>query len=354
MTKAADKLARYAAVATLYHHLFTAILLVVASRRSAAAAGDLSFQVFRRQHEEKFLSSFAKLGLSGLPDAVAAAQYHYLSNSVGGVAVEYMYESERKAWVHFRHPRWMYEGAALAAMPLEVSHGFLNGWYGHNGVSLGNPRLGFVCTSQDMDGQYGLAGYFLEYDHDLAPEERLRFAPGEIAPPFDPAKAPALDTSVWPAERLAKANRNYAMDYVRNSLVQMVALFGPAEAAHLGGVAADLIAKQYYAELRERLGLAGEGAMDFAAFLCAMAEGQDDPATAEAEGEGAVVRQTGWRLMRGAGVVHDAVFEAWNEIWRGALKVHNRFLVLEVLSRLDYGDESFSWRIRPRRPASFD
>ena len=61
----------------------------------------------------------------------------------------------------------MYEGAALCGMPLEVSQGFLWGWYAQNGVSLKNDRLGFVCTSQDMDGQYGMAGYFYEFDHAL-------------------------------------------------------------------------------------------------------------------------------------------------------------------------------------------
>ena len=55
------------------------------------------FRLFRRQHVDKFLTSFDKLGLSGLPDAVACAQYHVLSNNVGGVGVEYMYESDQKA-----------------------------------------------------------------------------------------------------------------------------------------------------------------------------------------------------------------------------------------------------------------
>jgi hypothetical protein len=55
------------------------------------------FRTFRRQHLEKFLPGLKKLGLDKLPHAVAAAQYHYLSNVLGGVKVEYMYESDRKA-----------------------------------------------------------------------------------------------------------------------------------------------------------------------------------------------------------------------------------------------------------------
>ena len=79
--------AAWQAAARLYHAYYTGMILTVASRGGARLAGDWVFHTFRRQHEEKFLSSFDKLGLTGLPHAVAAAQYHYLSNSVGGVDV---------------------------------------------------------------------------------------------------------------------------------------------------------------------------------------------------------------------------------------------------------------------------
>ena len=99
-----------------------------------------------------------------MPDAVACAAFHYLSNRIGGVRVEFMRESDRKAWVNFVPPRWIYPGASICAVPSEVSRAFLRGWYAQNGVSLGNPRLGFVCTAQTTDGQHGLSGYFLEHD----------------------------------------------------------------------------------------------------------------------------------------------------------------------------------------------
>jgi hypothetical protein len=35
-------------------------------------------------------------------------------------------------------------------------------------------------------------------------------------------------------------------------------------------------------------------------------------------------------------------------MFEGALQVHNRFLVLDVLARTDYGDDAIVWRIRPR------
>ena len=286
------------ALARLYQSWFTGALLFTATRKSAQAAGDLSFALFRRQHHEKFLSSFGKLGLKDKPDAVACAQYHFLANGVGGVGVEYMYESDQKAWVRFLHPRWMYEGAALAGMPQEVSQGFLKGWYAHNGVSLNNPRLGFVCTSQDMNGQYGLAGYFQEYDEPLQPEQRLRFAPHEQPPVYKPGLAPMLDSNDWPEERLQKAQRNYAMTYMRSLLPELVALFGPLDAAYLGAGSAEIIARQCYADVAQALAVEPGGPAGFAALMQRLGVASGDEVEVINQGEQVLVRQTGWRLMQ--------------------------------------------------------
>lgn len=338
------------ACATLYHAYFTGLMLHLSLVKGAAIAGEWTFRLFRRQHLEKFRPSFDKLNLTDLPDAVAAAQYHYLSNSVGGVEVEFIPESDRKSWVHFRHPRWMFHGTALCGMPVEVSHGFLRGWYGHNGVSLDNPRLGFVCTSQDMTGQYGLAGYFYEYDHELAPDERLRFSPGEEPPAFDPAKVPVLDTNDWPAARLVKANRNYAMEYIKTGLCVLCELLGPAEAIQVGGHAAGLIGRQFYRDLQVLLGLDenDDSATAFAGFLIAMAQAQGDEAVFSTDTDGIHVRIKGWRLMRGVDNVPSAAFDAWLGLWTGALATHNRFLSLDCLAREDFGEPYTDLRIRDR------
>jgi hypothetical protein len=336
------------AAARLYHAYFTGLILTLVIRRSASDAAEWVFRVFRHQHHEKFLSSFGKLGLTGMPDAVACAAYHYLSNSIGGVSVEFMRESDRKAWVNFVPPRWIYPAASICGVPSEVSRAILRGWYAQNGVSLGNPRLGFVCTAQTTDGQHGLAGYFLEHDRDLAPEERLQFRPGELAPPFDPAKAPALPASEWPAERLAKAERNYAMEYIRTGLPRLAELFGPAEAAHLGRVTGQLIGAQLYRECAALLGIGGSGTEDFARFMALLAAGEGDDARISHDESAVLVHRASWRLMRGVAPLSPAIFEAWNGLLEGALAVHDRFLVLETLSRLDYGDDDFIWRIRRR------
>ena len=232
--------AAIAAQAHLHHHYFLGLQLLVAVEESKDTVFDWMFRLFRRQHEAKFLSSFEKLGLMDQPPAVACAKYHVLSNGIGGVAVEYMEESADKAWVRFRYPRWMYAGPAICGIPIEAGRGFLHGWYAQNGVSLNNPRLGFVCVSEDVTGQFGLCGYFKEHDHDLSDDERLVFAPHERPPAFDPAQQPAPPAQDWSEERLAKANRNYAMEYVRNGVSALSDVIGrDAARAHASRAARD-------------------------------------------------------------------------------------------------------------------
>jgi hypothetical protein len=151
-----------------------------------------SFRQLRRFHH--VINSNKVFGThTDLPHAVACAQYHYLSNQVGGVKVEYVYENDQKVWVRYPPPRWIWSGTAICGIPSEVSRAVLRGWHANNGVVLGNPSLGFVCTGQTVDGQPGLEGYYKEWDHDLAPEERLQFSPGETCPPFDIRRAPRLE-----------------------------------------------------------------------------------------------------------------------------------------------------------------
>jgi hypothetical protein len=321
--KVLGSLGGYRAVARLYNALMTGFVLTLITRRSEAAARDFVFAHFRRQHLEKFRDGLAKLRLDTLPHAVACAQYHYFSNALGGVRTEYIYESDRKAWVRYPPPRWIWQGAAICAVPSTVNEAMLHGWHGHNGVTLGNPRLGFVCTGETVNGHPGLEGYYCEYDRDLAPEERVRFAFDEHAPSFDPARAPKLDSASWPEERLNKVERSYAMEYVRSMLPSIEALFGDDGFALLGR-AARLIGLQYYAETAELLGTADASPESFAQLLAALLASQGE--TVDVDGTRIV--QQGWRLMDGVPLKSDAGFVAWNALWEGALAVHNRQLGL--------------------------
>lgn len=353
--------AGWRAVAALYNALLTAMVVALVARRGAETAREVVFQHFRRQHLEKFLPGLKKLGLDRLPHAVACALYHYHSNALGGVLTEYVRESERKAWVRYPPPRWMWRGTAIAAIPHEVSAAMLHGWHGHNGVSLGNPRLGFVCTGMTVDGQPGLEGYYLEYDRALAPGERVRFAYGEeTMPRFDAVAAPQLDAAQWPAERLQRAHRSYAMAYLRTLLPTLQTVLGAAQAhAELGRVAR-LIGLQYHAELAAALGFptnlgAGDraSALTYARWLAAMQRAHGETVELLEDDAAPRLRLAGWRLA-GDLPLEDppGAFDAWNELWVGACAAHDRFLTLETDRTLHEGRWRIEWRVLPRGEAA--
>lgn len=336
--------------AHLHHQYFLGLQLMVSVEEGKEVIGEWMFRLFRRQHEDKFLSSFEKLGLDDLPHAVACAKYHVLSNGVGGVRVEYMEESDTKAWVRFRYPRWMYDGPALCGIPVEASRGFLKGWYAQNGVSLKNPRLGYVCVSEDLTGQFGFCGYFKEYDQDLAPDERLQFAPDETPPPFDPAKQPSPPDAHWSEERLTKAARNYAMEYCRNGIRELTGIIGRERTLEIGRRAARLTGLQQYPHMADALGCVDGGVADAARFLEVALGGMGDTVALSVSDDGhtATVRQDGLRVVRGmTGEAREDMLSCWTELWRGAVHSHRAFMDVHVA---DKGD-ALVWRLSPRRAA---
>ena len=318
------------ALTRIHHAYFLGLQLMVSTRKGPEVTGDWMFRLFRRQHNDKFLSSFNKLGLSELPHAVACAQYHVLSNRVGGVPVEYMYESDNQAWVRFRYPRWMFAGPTICGVTQEVSRGFLEGWYAHNGVSLGNPRLGFVCVSEDMTGEFGLCGYFKEYDHDLDPQMRLVFAKDQRPPPYDAAAQPEPPAGQWTEARLAKANRNYALEYVRNGLVELEQVIGE-EAYELGELAARLIGLQYYAETADMMGVEDTGMTSGGEYLLRLFAALGDSVAGRQQTDGFFIEQISLRVTRGlTDTQSDLVAHCWQSLWQGAMSARRQMLSLAV------------------------
>lgn len=338
--------AAFAAVELIYHAYLTGLVLMLVSRAGASKAAEIVFRTFRRQQLARFVPGLHKLGLGELPHAVACAQYHYLSNQVGGVKVEYVHESDTKAWVRYPPPRWIWSGTAICGIPSEVSRAMLRGWHANNGVVLGNPRLGFVCTGQTVDGQPGLEGYYKEWDHDLREDERLQFSPGEVCPPFRAENAPRLPETNWPPERLRKVLRNYAMEYITSIVPETVAVLGPDEGGHLAAAAARLVGMHSYDDVAALLGGIEPGAAGFASAFVRLARGQGDDATMERAGDGSLVRQTTWTLMKERPSLSPAVFTSWNELWKGAALVHDRFMRFDLKGRMDQGDDAWEWQIR--------
>lgn len=334
------------AQAHLHHAYLLGLQLMVSTNQSQEDVADWMFRLFRRQHLDKFLASFEKLGLSGLPDAVACAKYHVLSNNVGGVGVEYMYESDQKAWVRFRYPRWMYHGPTICGVPIGVSRGFLNGWYAHNGVSLNNPRLAYVCVSEDMTGEFGLCGYFKEFDYDLSDDERLQLAKDELPPPFDPEAQPSVPADQWDELRLAKANRNYALDYIRNGIAELAHVIGKARTRELASRAARLIGLQYFAETAEMIGAQDGGVDDAAGYLATMMRGMGDDVEWSGSDDGVVLEQRSLRVIRGlAEAEAGLVFDCWAQLWQGTASSQRQLKRLEVQRQGDAARWSLSRRL---------
>jgi hypothetical protein len=335
---------RWRAVADLYHAYFTGLILTVVTRRGVADAAEFVFRVFRRQQQERFLPGLEKLGLRYLPPAVAAAQYHYLSNWIGGVHVEYMYESDRKAWIRYSPPRWIWKGTAICGVPGEVSRAMLRGWHANNGAALGDLRLGFVCTKQSVEGQDGLEGYYYEYDSPLEPDQRLVFARHIEAPLFDPAAAPALPVDSWPKPRLERAYRNYAMEYVRTAAPVMVQLFGPEDASYLLHLTGKLIGMQYFDEVAAALSCSRGGVKEFAAFLAALFNAQDDAAEINQSSGGIDIRQQSWKLMADVADYHPACARALEGLFEGLAYGCGRRIGVNMRAERG-GNPPFLWSI---------
>jgi hypothetical protein len=335
---------RWRSIADLYHAYFTGLILSVVTRRGSADAAEFVFRIFRRQRQERFLPGLEKLGLSGLPPAVAAAQYHYLSNWIGGVSVEYMAESERKAWIRYPPPRWIWRGTAICGVPGEVSRAMLRGWHANNGVSLGNPNLGFVCTKQSVDGQDGLEGYYYEYDLPLEVDQRLVFARHLEAPMFDAKKAPALPVSSWPRPRLEKAYRNYAMEYVRTAAPVAVQLFGPEDAGYLLHMTGKLIGMQYFDEIARGFGSGRGDAKSFATFLHALFEAQDDEADMYGSGKGTEIKQATWKLTADIPDYHPACAKVLEGLIEGLAAGCGRGIAVKLTAIIG-GAPPFFWSI---------
>jgi len=309
------------ALAHLYHCWITGLVLSLVNHEGDEIAAEFVFRLFRNQHLERFLPGLVKLGLDKLPHAVAAARYHYFSNQLGGVKVEYLEESDKKAWVRYPPARWIWAGTAICAIPTNVNFAMLYGWHAHNGVSLNNPRLGFVCTKSTVQGQPGLEGYYLEYDREILPEERLRFAPEQSCPWIDKNALPTLDATTWPALRQAKAYRNYSMEYIRNAIPVLIDLLGDDDALAIGKLCGRQIGMQCYDELVGRLGIHGEDITSYLDLLETLLRASGDEVSRDADR----IQRSVWRF--GGADARDPLFDAiWRAPFEGLLAVHNRFL----------------------------
>jgi hypothetical protein len=174
-------------------------------------------------------------------DAVRCARYHCLSNALGGLRMRYAVESAAKAWVFYEAPSWLDSpwspGMSAAVFRPQFMLGVMRAWHANNGRLLGNPGLVFAVTELSSRGDGRDAGYFLDLGRPVRPGRRLREQFGETPPAGLELREPDLDAGEWPAERRAKAWRNYAVSYAAarvGSLATALAAPGAADVIDFG------------------------------------------------------------------------------------------------------------------------
>ncbi|WP_073103049.1 hypothetical protein [Pollutimonas bauzanensis] len=297
-------------IADFWVSLWSSIQLSILRDKGAEDLIRFKTLILRTHQRTHFLDGLDKLHIDrSLPPAVVAAQYHYLSNKIGGLNLQYIEESPKKVWIRYLPPVWSFPDLSLVAVPSSVQRAVFTGWHPFNGVSLGAPQLGFVVTKVVQEGEPYDEGYFFEYDHVLEPDERIQYLPSPVSPDFDPGSAPELDPVEWPAERLIKAKRNFARGYVEDGIRTAVQMYGEHAGSALIAHAARLCALVRFEKLRADLGVHGNTARDLVDIFSAISQlaGESLEALELGPGQFSVTRRN--RLFMGQ-PVHLGAFSA--------------------------------------------
>ncbi len=259
-------------IADYWWHVWSSIQLTILREKGESDLFNFKRSIMRKHQRNSFLAGVDKLGIDrGLPPAVIAARYHYLSNMIGGQYMEYVEESPQKVWIRYFPPSWSFPGVSLAAVPASAEIAMFEGWHQHNGRSLGSKKLAFVVTKTYHRGDTCVEGYFVEREHDLEQDEFLQFEHVNASPKFDHTKAPRLAEDAWPQERLAKANRSFARGYVVDAIRTLLDIYGQPYSAYILAEAARLVAVQFSAEMCDTMELSGRETSDFLNYCSTLA-----------------------------------------------------------------------------------
>ncbi len=242
----------------LWGRTFSALTALTLREKGEDAVHRLWFQLLTRHQLGHYREGLRKLGIGdNEPPAVAAAKYHYFTNVLGGLDLEYVEESPKKVWIRYLAPMWTYAGVAMMAMPGGLRRTIFSAWHPRNGAVMGCPRLGWVSTKFIMEGDPYDEGYFMEYDHDLAPDEIMRYEVATHTPECDRTKLPTLDPIQWPEERKLKARRNYSAGYVRTTVEVLYSMFGTAATHYIVEQTMRCLAIQYTHEFMRDVEIEG-------------------------------------------------------------------------------------------------
>lgn len=240
--------------------MFSGLTAVTYAEKGADALHRLWFLFLTTHQGEKYHEGLRKLGIENDTPAVAAAKYHYFTNIIGGLNMEYVEESPKKVWIRYLTPMWMYGGVAVMAMPSNLRRHVFSSWHPRNGQYMGCPRLGYVGTKFSSEGDPSDEGYFYEYDYDLAPSQIMRFEVALKTPEFDPSKAPKLDPKLWPEMRILKARRNFSGGYFRVTIDVLDGLYGEMVTNFIIARTMRFMGIQFTPEIQSRAGSTGNSA----------------------------------------------------------------------------------------------
>jgi hypothetical protein len=247
----------------------SAVTATLYREKGEQALNDVWRSLMSAEQTIRFREALVKLGIQNDPPAIAAAKYHYFSNSIGGLTMQYIEESPKKAWIRYMPPWGSFPGIAAMAVPNSVRRTILSTWHPRNGELLGCPRLRWVATKFVAEGNPYDEGYFEEVDHDLPLNERMKVVNVHQTPEFDPAKAPKLDPQAWPEARVLKGNHNYAADYALHAIEAVIRHFGEQTATNVVRMAMRLLAVQFIGQLTKQTGFTAKTA--HAAAQCSAA-----------------------------------------------------------------------------------
>ncbi len=259
--------------------------MIVLREKGVDALVQFKLKVLGSQQEGYYLQGLKKLGIDNDTPAVAAAKYHYLSNRIGGVNLEYIEESPKKAWIRYTPPNVFYAGMGVLAIPAAVQRAVFAAWHAHNAKYMKCPNLGYVCTKIFQDGAPYDEGYFIEYDEPVAPHNAVRYEHVSRSPEYDADKAPKLDPAIWPEARQLRAKRKYAGSYVRTAAESLLNVFGEKPGAYMIELTLSAIGMQYAQILTDETGVEGRDVHAIAALLHRLLEAREDDATLETLGD---------------------------------------------------------------------
>lgn len=174
-----------------------------------------------------------------------------------------------------------------------------------------------LCVSEDMTGEYGFCSYFKEFDHDLQEDERLTYAKNELPPSYDPLVQPKPPAAKWDEARLAKAYRNYAVEFVRNGVSTLTETLGREQEMKRGILAARPTGLQQYKHLASSVGAKDGDVEDAVSLLGAVFKGMGDEVEIDITMGRATIRHMGLRIVRGMeGNARSDLLQCWITIWQ--------------------------------------